>query len=297
MDCITGIQRAIDYIEAHLTEQIDYEAVAAECYSSSYNFQRIFSILCGYTLGEYIRNRRMSLAGAELASTDLKVIDAALKYGYDSPDSFSKAFKSFHGILPSQARGNGSNLRSFSRLVVKLFLEGGKIMNYQIEKGPRITVTGHRKRFTGDFEKRFEEQHDFMVDGGIRFIRYALQGAACDCSTEYCVVSDTNDEGYSLTVGTVLPEYFNNHLKKTFGEYEELLTVITIPERLYLKAESKRGVFYMESFRELYGEIINEWLPDSCYEIANAPEISVIHKFNNDKDSSYVELWLPIEKK
>ena len=297
MDCITGIQRAIDYIEAHMTEQIDYEAVAAECYSSSYNFQRVFSVLCGYTLGEYIRNRRMTLAGAELASTDIKVIDAALKYGYDSPDSFSKAFKSFHGILPSQARGNGSNLRSFSRLVVNLFLEGGKIMNYQIEKVPEITVTGHRKRFTGDLEKRFEEQHDFMVDGGIRFIRYALQGAAGDCSTEYCVVSDVNDEGYSLTVGAVLPEFFNEHLEKTFGAYEELLSVVTIPERLYLKAESKRGVFYMESFRELYGEIINEWLPDSCYEIANAPEISVIHKFNHDKDNSYVELWLPIEKK
>ena len=169
-------------------------------------------------------------------------------------------------------------------------------MNYRIDKIPKITITGHRKRFTGDLEKRFEEQHDFMIDGGVRFVRYALQGAAYDCATEYCIVSDVDDDGYSLTIGTVLPDYLNEHLKKTFGEYEELISVVTIPEHLYLKAESKRGFAYMESFRELYGEVVNEWLPGSCYEIANAPEIQVIHKFNNDKDNCYVELWLPIKK-
>ena len=91
MDWIYGIQNALDYVEEHLTEEIDYEKVAAQSFSSSYHFQRIFSILCGFTLGEYIRNRRLSLAGAELAAGDVKVIDIALKYGYESPDSFSPA--------------------------------------------------------------------------------------------------------------------------------------------------------------------------------------------------------------
>ncbi|MBO5411225.1 MAG: helix-turn-helix transcriptional regulator, partial [Clostridia bacterium] len=108
MDWIVGIQRAINYIEDNLTETIDYEEVAKQCYSSSYHFQRVFSILCGYTVGEYIRNRRLTLAGKELATTNAKVIDVALKYGYESPDSFAKAFQKFHGILPSQARNNGS---------------------------------------------------------------------------------------------------------------------------------------------------------------------------------------------
>ena len=93
MDWITGMQKAIDYIESNLTEEIDYGKVAAESFSSSYHFQRVFSILCGYTLGEYIRLRRLSLAGTELATGKEKVIDIALKYGYDSPDSFSKAFQ------------------------------------------------------------------------------------------------------------------------------------------------------------------------------------------------------------
>ena len=118
MDWITGMQKAIDYIEAHLDDEIDYDRVAKESLSSSYHFQRVFGILCGYTLGEYIRNRRLTLAGAELASDRARVIDVALKYGYDSPDSFAKAFRAFHGITPSQARGNGSMLRSFSRLPI-----------------------------------------------------------------------------------------------------------------------------------------------------------------------------------
>ena len=134
MNWITGMQKAIDYIEENLTEEIDYEKVAEKSYSSSYHFQRVFGILCGYTLGEYIRLRRLSLAGAELASGKEKVIDIALKYGYDSPDSFAKAFQKFHGITPSQARADGSKLKSFSRLSIKILLEGGSTMNYRIEE-------------------------------------------------------------------------------------------------------------------------------------------------------------------
>lgn len=126
MDWIDGLQKSIDYIETHLTETIDYDAVAAQCYSSSYHFQRVFSIMCGFSLGEYIRNRRLSLAGAELATGKTKVIDVALKYGYESPDSFAKAFQKFHGILPSQAQMNGNLLKSYSRLVLKFSLDSVK---------------------------------------------------------------------------------------------------------------------------------------------------------------------------
>ena len=108
-----------------MTEKIDYDIVAAQSFSSSYHFQRVFSILCGFSIGEYIRNRRLSLAGSELATTDAKVIDMALKYGYESPDSFAKAFKQFHGVLPSQVKNNGSMLKSFAPLVLKISLEGG----------------------------------------------------------------------------------------------------------------------------------------------------------------------------
>jgi AraC family transcriptional regulator len=116
MDWITGLQRAIDYMENHMTDELDYAEIARQAYSSSFHFQRVFGILCGYTLGEYIRNRRLTLAGCELASSNNKVLDAALKYGYDSPESFGRAFARFHGISPSQAKADGANLKSFSRL-------------------------------------------------------------------------------------------------------------------------------------------------------------------------------------
>ena len=118
MEWITGIQSAINYIEDHITEELDYEEIAKESFSSPFHFQRVFSILCGYTLGEYIRNRRLTLAGAELANTQEKVIDVAYKYGYDNPESFAKAFQKFHCIPPSQARGRGVMLKSFSRLSI-----------------------------------------------------------------------------------------------------------------------------------------------------------------------------------
>ena len=149
MDWITGIQNAIDYIENHLTETIDYDIVAKQSFSSTYHFQRIFSILCGFTVGEYIRNRRLSLAGSELATSDIKVIDVAMKYGYESPDSFAKAFQKFHGVTPSAARMKGSKLRSFSRLILKISLEGGKLMNYRIEEKPEMILTGYKKHFAG----------------------------------------------------------------------------------------------------------------------------------------------------
>ena len=97
MGWVMGMQRAIDYVEAHITEELDYDEIARQSYSTAYHFQRMFGLLCGYTLGEYIRNRRLTLAGGELASGDVKVIDTALKYGYDSPDSFARAFTRFHG--------------------------------------------------------------------------------------------------------------------------------------------------------------------------------------------------------
>lgn len=98
MDWLTGIQNAINYIEEHLTEEIDYEEVAKEAACSNFYFQRIFGILCGISLGDYIRNRRLTLAGDELSASDDKVIDIALKYGYESPESFTRAFARFHGV-------------------------------------------------------------------------------------------------------------------------------------------------------------------------------------------------------
>lgn len=298
MDWITGMQNAIDYIEEHITEKVDYDEIARCSCLSSYNFQRVFGILCGYTLGEYIRNRRLSMAGQDFAQTGMKVIDVALKYGYESPDSFAKAFQKFHGVTPSAAREAGAVLRSFARLSVKISLEGGSVMNYRIEEKAEMILTGYTTHFTGSPSDRYNQQHDFMVKGETRFIRYALQGMAKDCTVEYSVISSINDEGYDFTIGTVIPQYFNEHLEETVGkENAERLNVIRVPARKYLVVETERSVFAMDEHLKMRKQAVPEWIESSDYQLADAPEIAVSHANSNDKDNSFVELWLPIEKK
>lgn len=120
----SGIRNAICYIEEHLTEDIDVNEIASKAFVSSFYFQKIFNVLCGFTVGEYIKNRRLTLAAQELCSSDIKVLDVALKYGYSSPDSFAKAFTKFHGITPSQAREKNCVLKFCSSAENKTYIGG-----------------------------------------------------------------------------------------------------------------------------------------------------------------------------
>lgn len=300
MDWITGIQKAIGYVEDHLTEEIDYEAVARESFSSSYHFQRIFSILCGYTLGEYIRFRRLSLAGAELAAGKMKVIDAALKYGYDSPDSFAKAFQRFHGIAPSQARNPGVCLRSFSRLSVKISLEGGRIMNYKIEQKPQLVLTGFKKRFAGQPDDRQMQDHEFIIS--TRLKQYILEGLAHDCDTSYEVLTNFGDDGYDYYIASRLPASSRRDMEEEIGkELASQFEHLTVPAGLYLVCETERCKWPVNFIEDLRKKAITEWLPSNGYELAKGPEVGVVHWFWKEGDeavnsSRYVELWLPIVK-
>ena len=299
MDWITGMQKAIDYIEANLTEKIDYEKVAAESFSSSYHFQRVFSILCGYTIGEYIRLRRLSLAGAELASGKEKVIDVALKYGYDSPDSFAKAFQKFHGITPSQARANGNMLTTFSRLSIKISLEGGSTMNYRIEEKDEMILTGYKRRFFGVPGERAEQEKEMYVK--TRALQYILQGLAGNVEKNYDVITNIDDEGYDFYIASKLTEYYRNNLRKdgVLGEeFAKCFENIVIPKGTYAIFETDRCSYPTTIFLDLRKKIASEWLPNSEYQLANAPEIVVTHWFRGSKSNErYRELWIPIEKK
>ena len=134
MDWIAAIQQAITYMEAHLMEPINYEDVARQVHISSHEFHRAFCFLTGMTANAYIRQRRLSLAGREILETDARITDIALKYGYDTPESFTKAFTRFHGVAPRFAREESAKLVLFNPLVIKITVEGGKIMDYRIVK-------------------------------------------------------------------------------------------------------------------------------------------------------------------
>lgn len=147
---IEGFQRSVDFIERNLCEVLDIGRIAGKAALSPFYYQRIFGALCGMTVGEYIRARRMTLAAQELSGSDARVIDIAVKYGYDSPDSFAKAFQRFHGVTPSQAREPGVKLRSFAPMHIKVTLEGGGMLDYRIVEKASFTIVGIKRRFNSE---------------------------------------------------------------------------------------------------------------------------------------------------
>ena len=147
MEWTDAIQSAISFIEQHITDDITAEDVANHVHISSFYFQKGFSMLCGYSVTEYIRNRRLALAGGALAATDMKIIDIAMKYGYDSPDSFTKAFTRFHGVSPAMVRKNDVTIKTFAPLKLEILLKGGYLMNYKIIDKESFTVLGASKKF------------------------------------------------------------------------------------------------------------------------------------------------------
>ncbi len=300
MDWITGIQNAINYIESHLAEKIDYEQVARESFSSSFHFQRVFSILCGMTLGEYIRLRRLTLAGTELATTEIKVIDVAAKYGYESPESFTKAFQKFHGMTPSQARTDGAMLKSFSRLTIKISLEGGTTMNYRIEEKPAMLLTGYKKRFSGDPNDKQDQDHNFACEN--RLLQYVLEGASREHEKTWQVLTNFGPDGYDFYFAYQLPKWSLADFDEDIGDFAKHFEHLTIPAGQYLVCETERCQYPTNLMDDLRRRAVTEWLPSSGYALRDAPELGLIHWFweeGNEKlnHSRYCEIWLPIEKK
>ncbi len=303
MDWVDGIQRAIDYIEEHITETIDYEEVAKAAYSSSFHFQRVFGIMCGVTLGEYIRRRRLTLAGNELSAQKTTVTEIALKYGYETPESFSRAFRKFHGVKPSQVR-KGCTLNSFSRLSVKIELVGGNEMNYKIKEMPERILVGYKKRFRGVpyGAERIEQEEAFF--NSTRAKQWLLIGASCDYSTEYCVVTNIDDDGYDFYIAYELDEWTRQELYHPattgvdFMEEMEFKTLV-IPNTLCAVFETEKQKSPISDYSDIRKRIVTEWLPSSDFLLANAPEVVMLHWRPNGvwEKERYIEICLPIEKK
>lgn len=147
MDLLKSMNRALKYIEENLTNDIDFQEAAKLAFCSEYHFKRMFSFLAGISLSEYIRRRRLTLAAFELKDSNVKVIDIAIKYGYNSPDSFARAFQNLHGINPSKARLNGHSLKAYPRMTFQLTIKGGNEMNYRIEEKEAFRIVGIKKEF------------------------------------------------------------------------------------------------------------------------------------------------------
>lgn len=289
MNWIAGIQQAIDYIEDNITTELDSEEIAKRAYSSCFHFQRVFGILCGYSLGDYIRYRRLTLAGMELAGSAGKIIDVALKYGYDSPESFGRAFTKFHGIKPSQARDPGANLKSFSRLSVKLALEGGQVMDYRIEAKDAFRVMEKVRSFTTKGGENLEKIPKFWAqanhDGTIRTL--CTYGGCSDfagrilgiCYGDGC----TGEFSYSIASGydgaTPAPAGFRIH---------------EIPARTWAIFKCKGAM--PAAIQILWRKIFTEFFPASEYIPKNDIDFEVYPDGDTASPDYESEIWIAVEK-
>lgn len=285
MEWTESIGRAIEYIEAHITEKISVEDVAKHVNVSSFYFQKGFSILCGYTPMEYMRSRRLALAGSELAAGEAKVIDVALKYGYDSPDGFTKAFVRFHGVTPSMAQRDKVTLKAFAPLKIKLSLEGGRIMDYKITKKDSFTVMGVSKKFTyesaGETIPGFWKEH--YETGKGQYV-CGMFGVNIDVSM--------GNSGFEYMIADIYhPE----------AEVPEGFITRTIPAFTWAVFPCRGAV--PESMQGINHKIFSEWLPAlKDYEFAAGYCIEMYEDEKNypkgtADENYYAEIWIPVRKK
>ena len=267
-----GLQNSIEYIEENLCEELEISKIAAKAYLSPFYFQRVFNATTGLTVGEYIRNRRLSLAAEELLDSNIKVIDVALKYGYDSPDSFARAFAKFHGISPSSAREKGAKIKSFAPISINLSLKGGSIMNYKIVEKSAFTVMGKCRKFNAE--------------------------------TSYVEIPKFWGEHYATGGGEIIRGMFGVCLDGDGKEFDYLIADLYFPwneipdgcETKVIEAGTWAVFSYEgecpEALQTVNTQIWTEWLP-------NCKEYELAGNYNLEFYISETEgeIWVPVKKK
>lgn len=285
MEWMAVIGNSIQYIEAHITEPLTIEAIARAVNVSPFYFQKGFALLCGFTVSEYLRNRRLALAGNDLAATDEKVIDIALKYGYDSPDSFTRAFTRFHGVTPTAARRDGALLKSFAPLKIRFSLEGGYLMDYKIVSKDAFTVLANAAVFPYEGAKArvpaFWQQHYAEGKGKTVMGTYGVNiDESMGQETFEYLIADPCDPGCEAPDGFV---------------------VRTIPAFTWAVFPCKGAL--PVALQDVNTRIFTEWLPAMkdyefaagyCVEYYDNP--TKYAKGTMD-ENYYSEVWIPVRKK
>lgn len=285
MGWIESITDAINYIEENLTQKITMDDIAKYACISSFYFQKGFAMLCGFTVSDYIRKRRLSLAGSELIQSNQKIIDIALKYGYDSPDSFTKAFIRFHGVTPTAVRKEGAMIKSYAPLKINFTLKGGYTMDYKMKEKEAFTVMGIAKSF--GYENAPIEVPQFWQE----FFQTGKNKTVCGM---YGINMD-------LEMGGNQFEYMIADDYDPTKEIPEGFVTKVIPKHTW-------AVFACigpssKMMKEINERIFSEWLPNNKdYEIAEGYNIEMYTDTANypkgiEDEKYYSEIWIPVKKK
>ncbi len=290
MDSLKNMNTAMHYIEGNLTNEIDFKEVARLALCSEYHFKRMFSFLAGISLSDYIRCRRLTLAAFELKNSNVKVIDVAIKYGYNSPDSFARAFQNLHGITPSECRNSSHSLKAYSPMTFQLSIQGGNEMNYRIEEKDPFRIIGITKRVPIVFNGVNEEIASMWKSLNPESIQ-TLKSLSNIEPTGIISASTNFSEGRMEEKGE-LDHYIGVATTKDCPEQFAQLEV----------AASTWAIFeavgpFPDALQNVWGRIYSEWFPSSNYELAEGPEIL----WNEQKDISSPnfksEIWIPVLKK
>lgn len=284
---VGSLQKAIEYMEDHLLDDITIKDIAKQAHLSPYHFQRTFVILTDITVKEYLRRRRLTKAAQELCNSGTMIIDLAYKYGYQTPESFTKAFYKQHGLTPSEARKGAGNLKSYNRLVIQVNLKGVEPVNYQLQERDGFQIVGVKKLFKCDDELsqskeigRFLSQigHNGTIEQLMELNNgeiSGLIGATVDYSEE--------DNEIEYWVGT----NFKGNTPDGLASYK-----ITAAKWAIFETVGPVADVVPETWKKIY----SEWFPSNDYEHSGAPSLEVYKSPDPTSLTAITEIWVPVKK-
>lgn len=290
MNWISDMNSALCYIEKNIEKNIerniDSSEVAKAAHMSKFHFLRIFKILTGRTVGDYIRERRLSLSARDVVSSKLKIIDIAYKYGYETPEAFTKAFKRLHGISPSEARKNKKNLKAIPPLSFQITVKGEEKMNYRIEVKKSFKVAGITRHFNSKNGENFIEIPKFwneICKNGKYDLLEKNQGKLGVMGICGNFNMETQDFDYSIVVEGDKLQGIDNY------------NLIEVPKLSFAIFECIGPM--PDAMHKVYKRIFSEWFPATKYEHADGPELEVYFPGNCDADDYKSEIWIPVIEK
>jgi AraC family transcriptional regulator len=282
---------AIDYIEENLDGEIDINEAAEKACCSLFHFQRMFFAIIGVTPAEYTRRRRLTLAARELTATNARVIDVALKYGYDSPNAFTRAFRNVHGITPQAARAPGVTLTAFPRISFNIELKGGHDMDYKIIEKPAFDAIGKGRKFS--------------TNQGENFIKIPQFWQEFMASPEFPALVKLGGEKPGPVTGGISLGVLVANEKNT---WEPFIYAICIEKTAKINSKNfdtfhipaaTWAVFdcILSNLQDVTKRIFSEWFPSTGYEHDTKPEIEVYFPEDPRSKGMRCQVWIPIIKK
>ncbi|MBM6616265.1 AraC family transcriptional regulator [Bacillus suaedaesalsae] len=282
MAWVESIQKAIDYIEDHLQEDLTMAVIAKQANSSEFHFQRTFMILTDLSVGEYIRRRRLTLAAKEITTTNCKVIDVAYKYGYDTPEAFSKAFRRQHGVSPSEARKYVGKLTFYERLKIQVILKGAEPVKYNVIEREAFKIIGVKKEFSyanGENLIGIPKMWDEANDNGTSSTLFKANNGQIKGVLGVCAATNQTQMDYWIAA-------------EREGDTPEGYSSLEIPASKWVVFEVNGAM--PDAMQKVWKEIFSEWFPTSGYKHAGTPELEVYPDGDPFSPNYYSEIWIPV---